>query len=902
MNQYYTALADLANLIASSRPLNQLLQDACECITAHTQSAVTYIVSVDPATSGTSVLAAAGESLEFLRGQPISIESDQPGGMGLAAQTYRKKAPLVFNDLATAPVYAPSHFHFEKLGLAAAVGIPLMNEGGCRAVLGLVSKERGHFTSKFVTLIKRMGDMLSAAIKYADERELSNRYFAFYAALADLNDLVANGSEPEVLFKKICELITNLSPHLCAAVIAREKQGDDYQLKNVYPNVKGQFSSLDIDAIWSFSEYGTPNDQNLVTEVLRNKKSVYWDQHALAACAESRMKALWKAGSRSLLATPILAAGEQCEGVLFLGSSRSDYFNKEIQNLAERLSGNLGQAIVSRRQRLILERQALMDLLTEMPNRALLMNKLDQAIIQADRNTTRLGVAVIDIDEFKEINDQFGHLAGDEAIRAVARTLTENVRGADTIARLDGDEFAALFNLGNDESVLEAKAQKLMDAIKNSVRADGELLSVSASVGFALFPEHGATADDLLRRAHLAMYHAKQQGGNSWCLFKAEDEENLKNRHRLRTRFERAITDGEIDFYYQPKVDMCTGNILGAEALARWHCPDEGLLPPYRWIPVVETNAGLCSALGRHALASVIKQLRAWSDKGLDIPISLNISAGHLQMPSFLADVQHAIEQSSDLARSLCLEVTETALIHDFDRLRETLTACRKMGLRVALDDFGTGYASLAYLQKLPADAIKIDLQFVLNMPWDMRAFSIVAGTLQISQMSGMEVIAEGVETEEHGVRLIQLGCNRAQGYAISPALPARAFEQWLNTWKAPSSWNKERLVTIVPTRHRLLASLVYHRSRQKLIADANSHLGEPDDLLQAQCPILRQHTFSKPRASEPLEAVHDALHRMEDDVLHAIMQGTPASKSDKQKLGKRLTDYERLIDTELGE
>lgn len=898
MQKYYTALAELARVIASRKPIDQLLQDACEHITAHTGAAVTYVSSIDQAMATATVVAVDGECRKFIRAKPISLMPDEAEGMGLTAQIWRAGRPLIFNDLETSPELAQNKRIFASFGLASAAGIPLKSKGQCRAVLVLVSNERWHFTPRLVSLVDRMGDMLSVAVEVADEADLGRRYLGFYAALAELNDLVTRKVEPKMLFEETCRLITRLSSNLAAAIVARGKEGGDYRFEAWKSNLADQAITRDLGSMSFSPEPESGDGEGLIREVLRGKKSVYWDEHVIAASERAGIKQLWNAGSRSLLGIPILA-GDECEGVFLLSATGAHYFTEEIQQLAERIAGNLGQAILSFRQRAELERQALTDTLTGIPNRALLMDRLGMAIAQAGRDGKRVALAVIDIDGLKEINDQFGHLSGDETLRTVARNMVEQVRSADTVARLGGDEFAAIFHIDETDEALHAIAQRLMEALTDSVQIGGERVSISASIGFALYPDDATNAEDLLRRADIAMYRGKRQGGKSWHLFEAEAEEQLINRLQLKNRFETALANGQIAFHYQPKVDMRTGEIFGAEALARWIDPQNGVLSPGAWISAVETDASLSSALGRYALASVIDQLAEWHAKGLKILISLNVGARHLQMPWFLDDVSRALEKAPELARYLGLEVTETALVEDFDRVRETLRACRKLGIRIALDDFGTGYASLWYLQNLPADVIKVDLEFIQKMPMDMRAFSIVAGTLQISQMSGIDVVAEGVETEEHGRRLLQLGCHRAQGYAISRPLPAGDFEKWVKTWQLPVSWQNERLVKIVPARHRLLGSLVYHRSRRTLMSGGTQQV-QAQELLHDHCPLDSHSEPFESKVLEQLYALHWELHRLEDAVIEGFIGGQTASKSDEDKLVTCLSDYERLIDLAL--
>lgn len=370
------------------------------------------------------------------------------------------------------------------------------------------------------------------------------------------------------------------------------------------------------------------------------------------------------------------------------------------------------------------------------------------------------------------------------------------------------------------------------------------------------------------------------------------------HRHRTREEFRRGLANGEVVFHYQPRVDMCTGAVLGAEALVRWQQDQNSDRPPAEWLPVIEAEAGLSAELGRHALASVVTQLARWREKGLDLLVSVNVSARHLQMSGFLEDVRHALSRRPDLAPYISLEVPETALVEDAGRVAQVLASCRSLRLRVALDNFGTGHASLASLQTLPADVIKLDVGFVLSMPWEMRAFRMVAGTLQMTQMLGMEVVAEGVETEEHGKRLLQLGSPLAQGFAISPALPPDAFEKWLKTWRAPAAWTKERAVPIMPISHRLLAALVYHRGQEEIVfADGGTEFSATKGR-KTCCPLQSGEDIRDiPKALHTLDR---ELHRLEDAALSGYRQGANPLPVNTDEWREYIIAFERMIDDEL--
>lgn len=897
MNGYQAALSELAALLASRRPHRQFLQQACDLIALHTSAAVAYIATIEPSTAEGTVIAVAGPARTVVQGRNFQVDEHEHAENGLAAQVYQANRSLTFNNLEKASEFSQGQELIREMGLGAAAGICLRSEGRCRAVLGLVAKDRKHFATDILSVAERLGDLLVTAIEHEDERKLRNRYTGFYTTLADLSDLMIHDCEPQTLYEETCRLIAKLSPDLSAAVVARDSETACYRLAAWSSNLVTEGDEKYLKSLCFSRDNGAAEGQGLVGEVLRSSHSVHWDERAILLSERPTPRRLHEMGSRAQLGTPI-AVGGDLEGVLVLSANRPGYFTEEIRNLTERVAGNLGRGIQAHRQRLAIAHQAFIDTLTGLPNRSLLLDRLETAIAWASRDGTRLALALIDLDNLKEINDQFGHSVGDSLIRKIAQRLTERVRNADTVARSAGDEFAGVFSLGDRDEILELPAQRLLDAISEPLEVDGVSFQITAGIGFARYPDDARNAQDLMRRADLALHRAKRRGRNQWSLFEAETEAQLVLRRRTRDRFVKALSDGDMTFHYQPKVDMRTGKVFGAEALARWCSDGQKNMPPGQWLPVIETDTSLSAALGRHALHSVVEQLGRWHDKGLELVVSVNISARHLQMPGFVDDVRNAIRTSPNLASYLALEVTETTLVEDSKRLGEVLAACRQLGLKIALDDFGTGYASLSYLQTLPADVVKVDVDFVRNMPWDTRAFSIVAGTLQMAQMSGMEVVAEGVETEEHGKRLLQLGCPLAQGFGISPAMPADDFERWMKAWKPPDSWAKERPVTTTTMAHSLLATLVYHRARRRSITKSTGPKVKLPEARQIRCPL---ETGGDLRGiPEPLRLAHRELHEAETVALHGTEQRQPHALHNDGRLGQCSNSFERLVDLQL--
>ncbi len=437
-----------------------------------------------------------------------------------------------------------------------------------------------------------------------------------------------------------------------------------------------------------------------------------------------------------------------------------------------------------------LERVAHYDLLTGLPNRLLLGDRLKQAIRQTRRRGMHLAVVFIDLDGFKKVNDQHGHGVGDKLLSVLSRRMTQVLREDDTLARLGGDEFVAILLDLPDISVSIPILDRLIEVAAQPVPIGDALCEVSASIGVSYYPQgEDIDADQLLRQADQAMYRAKQAGKNRYHVFDTEKYRTLRTRHEGFDSIENALANGQFLLYFQPKVNMRTGEVLGAEALIRWQHPTRGLLSPASFMPIIE-NHPLGIDVGKWTIEAALTQIEVWRKAGLHVPISVNIGARHLLQPDFIMHLRgmlsrHPGAQPQDLE----LEILETSAVEDFVQVSQLMALCERMGLRFALDDFGSGYSSLTYLKRLPAHLLKIDQGFIRDMLEDPDDIAILDALLALARSFGRNCIAEGVESIQHGEMLLRMGCEWGQGYAIGHPMPAHEFEQWLHTWQVPLSW-----------------------------------------------------------------------------------------------------------------
>ncbi len=423
-----------------------------------------------------------------------------------------------------------------------------------------------------------------------------------------------------------------------------------------------------------------------------------------------------------------------------------------------------------------LEYLAHYDALTSIPNRVLLADRMKQAIAQAKRERTMLGVCYLDIDGFKPVNDNFGHQVGDYVLIEIAQRIGKILREGDTVARLGGDEFVVLLPDLNHLEECIVTLKRIHEAVAMPIFIDEQLVSLTTSIGVSIFPSDNKDSDELLRHADQAMYVAKQSGKNRFHFFDPMYDQQHQAYHEAMLRIQQGLVNDEFELYYQPIVDLSTRQVVGAEALIRWNHPERGLLLPGVFLNDIR-NSELEIRVGEWVIDSALSRLMQWSKKGFSVSVSVNIAACHLQSDNFLNFLEQAFMRYPDLpAGRLHIEILETAALEDVATVAATIKACRVLGVFFSLDDFGTGYSSLTYLHHLPVDTIKIDQTFVRDMLVDKGDNAIVKGVIALSKAFEISMVAEGIESMEHFHALYALGCEYGQGYAIARPMPAALF------------------------------------------------------------------------------------------------------------------------------
>ncbi len=527
-----------------------------------------------------------------------------------------------------------------------------------------------------------------------------------------------------------------------------------------------------------------------------------------------------------------------------------------------------------------LEHIARYDALTGLPNRTLFGDRLRQAMAHAHRKKGLLAVVYFDVDGFKTINDSYGHATGDGLLTALAFRMKRALRDGDTLARLGGDEFAAVILDLEDSSACLATVNRLLAAAGEEAQIGEAMLRVSTSAGVTFYPQtEDVDADVLLRQAGQAMYQAKLAGRNCFHLFDPNQDQIVRGRHENIEHIRQALTARQFVLFYQPKVNMRTGKVIGAEALIRWQHPERGLLPPGMFLPVIEDHP-LAVELGEWVIESALGQMESWLEEGFEIPVSVNVSAIELQQADFADRLRiHLAAHPRVKPADLELEVVETNAVQDVMRTSQVLSACREIGVAIGLDDFGTGYSSLTYLKRLPANVLKIDQSFVRDMLEEPENLTILEGVLGLAAAFHRRVIAEGVETPEHGLMLLQMGCDLAQGFGVAAAMPARELRAWTAAWRPDPRWADVPQVR-ADNRPVMFAAVEHRAWLGALEACLQGRRAIPPPLDSAQCRVgiwlegEKRSSRATHSAILAIESLHRQVHELAAEILRSQADG----------------------------
>jgi diguanylate cyclase (GGDEF)-like protein/PAS domain S-box-containing protein len=573
--------------------------------------------------------------------------------------------------------------------------------------------------------------------------------------------------------------------HALRNVMARKKVEEELFIERERAQVT--LNSIG-DAVISADTVGNVTYLNLVAERMTG-----WSCKEAVGCSLADVLNIIDGVTGKAARNPIELAVEQNKAVGLSANCtliRRDGFELPIEDSAAPIHDRGGRVIggvmvfhdVSEARAMVLKMSHLAqhDFLTDLPNRVLLNDRLEQAIALGRRRSKQLAILFLDLDLFKNINDSLGHLIGDKLLKSVAGRLMNFVRSSDTVSRQGGDEFVVLLSEIEHSGDAARSAENIISAMTESHCIAGHDLNVNVSIGISIYPSDGEDAESLIKNADAAMYHAKQYGRNNYQFFRQEMNDRVVERHSLEADLRRAVTGREFVLHYQPKVNLETGAITGAEALIRWLHPQRGLLFPGQFVPVAE-ESGLIVPIGRWVLREACRQLRSWLDAGIrPVPVAINISAVEFRNKDFLEGVRDILKQTRLESGYLEIELTESVLMQDGDSTTTVLQALKALGLQLAIDDFGTGYSSLSYLKRFPIDALKIDQSFVRDITTDPDDATIISAVIGMGNSLNKRVSAEGVETWEQLAFLQVARCGEGQGNYFSRPVVAKEYTKLL--------------------------------------------------------------------------------------------------------------------------
>jgi|GEM_PF-1244634 len=529
-----------------------------------------------------------------------------------------------------------------------------------------------------------------------------------------------------------------------------------------------------------------------------------------------------------------------------------------------------------------LEQIAHYDPLTSLPNRLLLTDRLRQGIAKTQRSQDLMAICYLDLDGFKAVNDTHGHEAGDLLLVEMAHRFRACLRGEDTVARLGGDEFVLLLLGLKAPGEADVTLHRILETVAQPVYVNALATHVSASIGVTIYPLDNDSPDTLLRHADQAMYVAKQSGKNHYRVFDPDSDRQARVRQSSQTRIQEALEREELILFYQPKVNMHTGVVIGVEALLRWQHPERGLIMPGEFLPAIE-NTDLIVNIGHWVIDTALAQLENWHRAGLNLGVSVNVAARQLLKPDFIEHLSSSLARHPQLIPGhVELEVLETSALEDIGRISDVISTCSHLGIGFSLDDFGTGYSSLAYLKQLQADTLKIDQSFIRGMLRDTEDLAIVEGIIGLSEVFRREVIAEGVETDEHGVLLINLGCELAQGYAIAQAMPAHQLIDWIRHWQPCLVWKEAGGFRLPREDLPLIIAEYDHRRWVDTLTDLveGLHVHEPPVMNPHECRFGRRydraaHSHYRRRPEYlALGPIHERVHELGQEILDLLETG----------------------------
>jgi diguanylate cyclase (GGDEF)-like protein len=784
--RFYKALHEINHLIARHPPPELLYDEVCRIAVAYAGLRLAWIATLDRPDGGGRILSVCGPASGYADGLFFTADANSPYGQGPAGRSFREGRILVA-QIDTDPEYAVWRERAHRFGLHSSCSFPFKRHGRIEGVMGVYAEDPHYFSPSVVALLSRLSEDMEFSLESFDRSTRIEKLQMHIRSLLEITEEIAKRPDQSTLFDHVTSLVVEKIGAVFSAVILGEEDGGLSLAAQA-----GPLLGFEERAKMGFRSPSEPSPVafGLVSRVLATGRTLVADSFAWSPAFVLWRPLFLQRGILSGAGFPLVVEGKVI-GLLVVGSREEDFFSDEIVDLLENMVENISFAIQDIRRKEHLEFLGYHDDLTALPNRTSFLETLASAL-SGDR---QIAVAILDIDNFKEINDSMGHAAGDRVLVEAARRLSGLLGPEDFLARLGGDEFALVLYDRTGPAEIEEFWKALSRSFDNPILIEefsSGIFQLTASMGVALSGEGGLSPGELLKHADQALYFSKESGRNSWSLYTSALTERVERTFGIRRAFRTGLERGEMSLYLQPQVDLRSGEVSGAEALVRWKDPRSGEIRlPGSFLPVVENDLSQVSLLGEWVLEEAYRLLSTPDMKNAHL--SVNIGALHFLHKNFLAHVDSFHLRQPEIGPRLTIEITEAVALSHLDQSARTIRALAERGITVSLDDFGTGFGSLSYLNNLPVREIKIDQSFIRNMTFRPGDFAIVSGTMLTAGLRQIQVVAEGLENLETGLALLRMGCHYAQGFGIGRPMPVRAFFSWKDSWHPPEIWRKGR-------------------------------------------------------------------------------------------------------------
>lgn len=744
LGKLYRALSEVNQAIVRMEEESLLFPLVCRMAVDFGDMALAAVSRADDDLKYLHPIVSYGKNQGYMDGIDLPLDSSLPDGNGPAARAFRENRNVIIQDYLHQEVTLPWHERAARYGWNSSGSFPIQRGGKPYALLSVYHEHPEAFDQETMNLLEEMVRDVAFALDGFDREK---------HRVAAEETLAARERHFRAYFERAM-----------VGMAATRVDKRWIEVNDTLCNMLGYTRPELLSMTW---EDITHRD-DLTTHMELFRRVLHGDLEEFAMD-----KRLIRKDGSVMMAHLAVRSVRNAQGEV-------DYFVVILNDVTE-----------MRHQQHQLEILVHHDSLTGIPNRLLFNDRLEMALARAHRRDNKLAVCFMDLDGFKPVNDTFGHAVGDLLLVNVAKRMQAISRSSDTVARLGGDEFALILADITDKQECLQMLSRIMETISLPFNLDGREIHISTSIGVTLYPDDKGDGENLLRHADQAMYMAKQSGRNRVHFFDPVSDLVVQTRSENLSHVEEALIRQEFLLHYQPKVHMRSGKVLGMEALIRWQHPERGLLLPGEFLPLVE-NSTFEVTLSRWVIETAITQLCRWQEEGLQLEVSINLPARHLQQEDFPDFMSGLLKKYRLPGPGLInLEILETAAIGDMNAVIRKIEACMHLGLRFSIDDFGTGYASLAYLRRLPADTIKIDKSFVIDMLHDADDLSIVKGVIGLARTFHKSLVAEGVETVAHGALLLDLGCETGQGYGIARPMAPERVPTWIAQFDVPEAWRE---------------------------------------------------------------------------------------------------------------